>query len=469
MLHLLATLLLAVTATATRNITGNTSPFLFPADTASSFQVIVTGTNFGTYANQPKDLRCRVKVPDNSQPKPGPISPAKVINDTHILCTSLSGYITAGQFGVAIESPAAKRQWWSSGTANIEFRNFIEATPDMRPYLSDAISEAELLIAVNIGAISQYPATATATTFTVCASLTSEKSSLYNTTTNPYLTYAGGKPLNASLEGFVLLPCQTFNSDTLPGGFYNGNDLGSSGLYNTSIFAVPFNSLALSKLPSSISPGTNLKVTVTIGKDFQLVPKYRRFSIASSRGIVQGQSVSVVDHRRRMVQVNGEAWLGVGFYVSGAVTKIQPKGYTGKTVPTLDLAKKTFTELVREGMTQIVPYGIEALSLKDRAELVSFLDHDLNATLKFDMFLVGDVINLLKYEIGSVNYTTTWNNLLIRIKSVRDSPSLIGYYICGKKKEKNDSNTENLFWKILTPFFLFFLFICSFFCHSISR
>ena len=62
------------------------------------------------------------------------------------------------------------------------------------------------------------------------------------------------------------------------------------------------------------------------------------------------------------------------------------------------------------------------------AELVSFLDHDLNATLKFDMFLVGDVINLLKYEIGSVNYTTTWNNLLIRIKSVRDSPSLIGYW-----------------------------------------
>ena len=157
----------------------------------------------------------------------------------------------------------------------------------MRPYLSDAISEAELLIAVNIGAISQYPATATATTFTVCASLTSEKSSLYNTTSNPYLTYAGGKPLNASLEGFVLLPCQTFNLNTLPGGFYNGNDLGSSGLYNTSIFAVPFKSLALSKLPSSISPGTNLKVTVTIGKDFQLVPKYRRFSIAPSHGIVQ--------------------------------------------------------------------------------------------------------------------------------------------------------------------------------------
>ena len=99
--------------------------------------------------------------------------------------------------GIAVESPShenpEKHLWWSHGTSDVQLRTLVEATPDKRPYISDHLSAAELLLAVNTGGIAAFPGTDTATTVTVCAELTANKSAV-NGPGNPYL------PASAQLD-----------------------------------------------------------------------------------------------------------------------------------------------------------------------------------------------------------------------------------------------------------------------------
>ena len=58
------------------------------------------------------------------------------------------------------------------------------------------------------------------------------------------------------------------------------------------------------------------------------------------------------------------------------------------------------------------------------------MDGDLNASIKFDMPLVSDVVLLLNSTLGSANYTKAWASIEAKVRSVRHSRSLLGYYIC---------------------------------------
>jgi hypothetical protein len=53
----------------------------------------------------------------------------------------------------------------------------------------------------------------------------------------------------------------------------------------------------------------------------------------------------------------------------------------------------------------------------------------LNASLKFDMPLVFDVVDILNSTVGSANYTAAWARMEAKIDSVRNSPALLGYYV----------------------------------------
>ena len=46
------------------------------------------------------------------------------------------------------------------------------------------------------------------------------------------------------------------------------------------------------------------------------------------------------------------------------------------------------------------------------------------------MPLVADVVAVLNSTVDSVNYTAAWSRLTAKIESVKDSKSLLGYYIC---------------------------------------
>lgn len=410
-----------------RNITGSGTPFVVPSDASQAFKIIIRGQHFGTSATQPSDLMCRVKIPDFEAALAGPTGPARVINDTAIECT-LSGYLTYGEYGIAVESAShsdpSKHSWWSSGTAAVQFRNLIEATPDKRPYMNDEIKQAELLVAINIGAIRVFPETSAFKTFKICGELTSNRSAVNDNGPNPYLS--SDAVLDPSLEGLPLLPCRTLELPNVTSGADMGDDLGHDGLYDTSILSLEFDASALSKLHKSI-PAANIKISITLGEDYTLLSKYRRFSIAPSSGVLKGQSTTVVCHKRRMVRVNGEPWVGVGFYVAETIGYADSKH---NFIATPEIAKQTIHELAREGMSQIMPYGLDAVSAEVRADIVSFMDKNLSSKVMFDMPLVADVVGLLNSTIGSQNYTEHWNNIKSKVASVRHSPSLLGYYIC---------------------------------------
>ena len=181
--------------------------------------------------------------------------------------------------------------------------------------MNDAIQAANLLVAVNHGAIALFPPSTKANNVTICAQLVAQGF-------NPYLPK--DRVLEPSLEGLPLLPCKTFPISTMVGGADLGSDGPRGGLYNTTIFAVPFDKTALSKLPTSIV-AANIKITAKIG-ELELAPKYRRFAATPSAAIVRGQSTSVVCHQRRMIRVNDQPWVGVGFYASHFLLGVVPKG-----------------------------------------------------------------------------------------------------------------------------------------------
>ena len=416
--------ILALTAVSQpqRNITGKAIPYVVPADIRanSTFTVIVRGTNFGTPQSQPSDLKCRVKVPEWEAPFPDATGPATVLNETTIAC-KLNGYSTAGMYGIAVESAShsdpAKHVWWSHGTAPVHYRNFIEATPNRRPYMSDDILSAKLLLAINHGAIDLFPTSANAQNVTICAHLVAQDF-------NPYLPK--DRVLDPSLDGLALLPCKTFPLSNMAGGADLGRDGPRDGLYNTTIFSIPFDQAALAKLPSSVV-AANLNITTSIDT-LELAPKYRRFAVAPSASIVSGQSTSVVCHQRRMIRVNDQPWVGVGFYASHFLVGAVPRGAPPQL--TLEAGKKVLAEMAREGMTQIMPYDLAVLNATDRAEIIDFMDNDLNASLKFDLLLVPEAEKLMNSTVGSANYTEAWTAIQAKVKSVMHSRSLLGYYIC---------------------------------------
>ena len=58
------------------------------------------------------------------------------------------------------------------------------------------------------------------------------------------------------------------------------------------------------------------------------------------------------------------------------------------------------------------------------------MDTELRGQLKFDMPLVEDVIKALNATLGSADYLKAWSMIKTKVKSVRSSLSLLGYYIC---------------------------------------
>ena len=96
-----------------------------------------------------------------------------------------------------------------------------------------------------------------------------------------------------------------------------------------------------------------------------------------------------------MVRVGGKPWLGVGFYYDGVIVPDAKPA-----VPMVMESKKVFADLARQGMTQIMPYGMDVLGDADLGELVGYLDDDLGAKLKFDMPLVRFVAAILNTTAG---------------------------------------------------------------------
>ena len=422
---LLATLALAVvgcSAHPQRNVTGVASPYYLPSDAAVLWEVVVRGEGFGTPAEQPSDLTCVAKgsdwalLPGHGDDGAGgvqfywPNGTATVLNDTAVRCM-LPGALTEGKISIAIESPSnadpAKHVWWSSGTSAAERVTMLEVTPGKRPYLSNETSDFELLVWPDLRAL---PAGGPPSVdVVVCATL--QPSELKNPYRGLIPEAFAASDLPASLAGLEVVPCTTltFSADATR--------------ESVRARSLPFAASAASKIPSHVDAVLN--VTVVVGGS-TLVAKLRRFSVAPVAGIgVAPGSVVTVDHRRRMLRTGGEQapWLGVGFYATVWGEYLKPGG----TVGTLQDGLDVFTELAQHGVTHVQPYGMEGLNATDLALVVAHMEKH---GIMFGFSVVAAAMALHVSEPGSSNFTTAWSQLEAAVESVRDSPSLLGYYLC---------------------------------------
>eukprot|EP00941_MAST-03F_sp_MAST-3F-sp1_P006346 g6346.t1 len=418
-------------------VDGIAEPYLLPTDLASrNFTVIVSGSGFGTRAKQPSDLVCHAKVAGWGFARPSihkAKGPAIVLNDNKIQCT-FTGLNVEGPGGITVESDShsnpAKKIWWSHGSAKVEFRTLVKATPDRRPYLSDEVMKAELLLAVDREAISRISLTSEAKTIEICATL--EPSSLKN----PMLPQEFLLPHN--LIGLELLPCTELQLDEIVGG--DGHlhwssmqtaeaTVGTNAYTNsTVVFSVPFNQTALRLLPESVT-AAEVAIRTKIGS-FEVDTKRRVFAVASSKKLSAKQGFTTVDHRRRMIRYNDKPWIGVGFYYSHLMHDAN-----------ISLSIERMREHAYQGLTQVMPYGLDTVSEIERKQFVDALDEMTDKTgdskMLFDFPLVEYVEKICKSQIGSSNYTSAWNDLKSKVESVKQSKSLLGYYIC------DDCNTNS--------------------------
>ena len=314
------------------------------------------------------------------------------------------------------------------------------------------VHKAELLLAVDREAIRRFPDTQDAKFIKVCANLSADEH-------NPFLPASAVLP--ASLDGLQLLPCRELEIDGLRGGdgqmHWSGQDVDQTngehaGSADIVVVSLPMDATALEKLPSKVA-AASIIVTASVG-DFALAPKRRAFVVAPAEGKVAGQSFTAVDHKRRMVRIDDKPWLGAGFYYSSLMKqKDTPKGAKKVYVPDIDNALGHMHEFAQQGLTQVMPYGLDALSPDSRAEFLAGIEAisvllpnpsegplymnttlvkpiRIDAPVKFDMPLVSDVEKILKSEVGSFNFTSAWNSMIAKVDSVKHSKALLGYYIC---------------------------------------
>jgi hypothetical protein len=428
-----------------RNMTGVATPYYVAANTKTPSQFVVRGTNFGRPEDQPEDLRCRAKFTyfsagDNATHPlgaNGSMGPAKVLNDTAILCTGMGPSLPGGRAGIAVESPShsdpKKKIWWSHGVADAVYSTLVEVTPDRRPYLSNETSDARLLVALDLRAVAGLGLGASAyRSVELCAELRPARP-------NPMLP--SRFELDASLDGLDMLPCRVVDFDearTLGAG---GLGAAAGGFEDGAVFALPFDPAALAKLPEQVAAAV-VRVRATLrgdgGRTLEMLPMDRRFAVAPASQLRPGQGVSTVDHARRMVRFNGEPWLGAGFYLSSSfVDRLQkpPK----PTPASMASGKRALAAWDHEGLTQVMSYELPALPPAERADVLAFMEKDLGARIKFDYMIVAQVKKVLASEPGTANFTAAWREVEAAVAVVRDHPALLGYYIC------DDCNQPEIF------------------------
>lgn len=141
-------------------------------------------------------------------------------------------------------------------------------------------------------------------------------------------------------------------------------------------------------------------------------------SVAASHATAAG-SYTQVDHKRRMLRVNGNLFLSVGFYVH-SITEVARKEVS------MQQALEDLVGLAAQGINHVQVYSMEALEPNDLSLVVSTCE---SHGLYFGFSLVSEVVAILNKTSGG-NTTTKWEALFAKAEQVRSSPSLLGWYVC---------------------------------------
>ena len=156
-------------------------------------------------------------------------------------------------------------------------------------------------------------------------------------------------------------------------------------------------------------------------------------------GTLRKQASATIDHRRRMIKMNGSPYLGVGYYVDEfeayynyKVMAEKQKDLHGKidcvpSCPTLAKALEVFTGFAQQGITQVHPYYIDQLNSSDLAQTLLHLEHH---DLAFSFPLRYEAYALAAVPSSEWSRMPEWSRLKEKVELVKASPALLGYYLC---------------------------------------
>ena len=385
---------------ATAVLSGSTSPYAIPFNAANPSTVKVHGSNFDMIKND--EVYCSWHSGDwPGNQTPGPNALVKVLSDTEIECSLPSPTVEGTGF---IRLAYKDGNNYGTGQNDMQIIPFVDATVSHRPFLSDNIEDASILLHVDVDAITAYEDLSSATHLTVCVDLLSD------TTDNRYVDYDAEGMLPSDFSLPDLLPCKTIDFTSI----------------STTVLAIPLD-LDLSTtrgLPDHITNGL-AKIKITIGdNDFPLLPMARLFSIAPSSKITASQTTTVVNHKTRSVSLNDEDWIGFGYYFTSLVEY-------GTSNITMDNAITGFRTFKRQGLNFIMPYALNTiLDEKSDDEITMVLDAFAEYDVMFVCPLLDLIVTMISSPTDSANFTTALTTMKTRMDKVSSHPNLIGWYLC---------------------------------------
>lgn len=376
-------------------------PSTLAADSAAATPVTLIGVGFSS-AGPGGNVSCHVRggLFGPVEYQVAQFVQGRVVNDTAMQCDippygSWSGGVS---LDVIVDTKLNNNESWSSGTnASLRYRNMVDVDLAKRPFMNN--ESAMLLLEPHERDIAAVFGQHFPRVVQICASI------------------AGGPPNHECSQHSVA----------------GGARLVPLGL------PVPASGDAELLLKVSLSPA-NVRLSV----------KRRRWLTASAPTGGAGSFVQV-DHVRKLMRVNGQPFLSVGFYVGSISTYL-----AGATALDQVIADLQGLASVGAGNHHMM-YGMEELNDTDLARVVSVCEE---RGIMFDWPLVEHVVGLLNTSPGQCcnhrtlesckcgtsprgwptgacakgavceDHSVKWTALLASAERVRNSSALLGWYVC---------------------------------------
>eukprot|EP01052_Picozoa_sp_SAG31_P010684 SAG31_NODE_592_length_13726_cov_7.188082_4_plen_460_part_00 len=202
-----------------------------------------------------------------------------------------------------------------------------------------------------------------------------------------------------------------------------------------SVLSIPFD---LTKLPATLVDTLNVSIACKTGLRLNKYREFQRYPPANG-----SVSVSQVDHSRAGLLVDGEPWIGLGWYYSTLDQGIYEPGYAAD--------RKAIAELAKTGVTQLMIYsfvdevtGGEGPNITERRLILDQCQAvGVKVMVKMTALIdavVGNNGNAPTPKPGR-NTSKDWAALSSTVAELKEHPAVLGWYLCDDCCESMEFNT----------------------------